>query len=72
MLANQWNGRDIWLKKPPRVRLFGSQSAGDDIFSDIENGLAGYEIGKRDLARTYLMALNLVLKVDTKIRLQRR
>lgn len=62
MLANQWNGRDIWLKNPLEVRLFGSQSAGDDIFLDIENGLADYEIGKRDLARTYLMALNLGFK----------
>ena len=62
MLANQWNGREVWLKTPLEVRLFGSQSAGDDIFSDIENGLADYEIGKRDLARTYLMALNLGFK----------
>ncbi len=62
MLASKWNGRDIWLKNPLEVRLFGSQSAGDDIFSDIENGLADYEIGKRDLARTYLMALNLGFK----------
>lgn len=62
MLANQWNGREVWLKNPLEVRLFGSQSAGDDIFSDIENGLADYEIGKRDLARTYLMALNLGFK----------
>ena len=62
MLASTWNGREIWLKNPLEVRLFGSQSAGDDIFSDIENGLADYEIGKRDLARTYLMALNLGFK----------
>ena len=62
MLSRHWNGREIWLASPLEVRLFGSQSAGEEIFSDIESDLADYELGKRDMAKVYLMALNLGFK----------
>lgn len=59
MLESHWVGRDEWVRAPLEVKLFGSQSAGEEIFNDIDNGLSKYEFGKRDLAKIYLMALNL-------------
>lgn len=59
MLESHWVGRDEWVRTPLEVKLFGSQSAGEEIFNDIDNGLSKYEFGKRDLAKIYLMALNL-------------
>ncbi len=62
MLDHAWDGRDQWLKNPLEVRLFGTQSAGEELFEDIDNGLAAYELGRSDLATVYLMALNLGFK----------
>jgi hypothetical protein len=51
MLESHWVGRDEWVRAPLEVKLFGSQSAGEEIFNDIDNGLSKYEFGKRDLAK---------------------
>ncbi len=59
MLSEPWNGREQWRKNPLEVRLFGSQSSGEELFHDIDDELAAYEFGRQDLAKVYLMALNL-------------
>ena len=59
MLKSKWAGRDEWIRAPLEVKLFGSQSAGEEIFDDIDDGLSKYEFGRRDLARIYLLALNM-------------
>lgn len=59
MLKSQWAGREEWIRAPLEVKLFGSQSAGEQIYSDIDDKLSKYEFGKSDLARIYLQALNM-------------
>ena len=59
MLSFPWPGRDDWVRNPLEARLFGSKTAGETIFHDIDDHLRAYQYGRADIAKAYLMVLAL-------------
>lgn len=59
MLSFPWPGRDNWVRNPLEARLFGSKTAGETIFHDIDDHLRAYQYGRSDIAKAYLMVLAL-------------
>jgi len=59
MLSFPWPGRDDWVRNPLEARLFGSKTAGETIFHDIDDHLRAYQYGRSDIAKAYLMVLAL-------------
>ncbi|MBN9526611.1 MAG: DotU family type IV/VI secretion system protein [Alphaproteobacteria bacterium] len=59
LLSIPWWGREQWVSAPLEAHIFGTRVAGDTFFDDIDGDLAGYGIGRAELARVYLAALAL-------------
>ncbi|GAB7528393.1 DotU family type IV/VI secretion system protein [Pseudomonas sp. 3A(2025)] len=59
LLFNPWAGQTQWIEQPMESRLFKTRMAGDHLPVKIKKLLDTRDPAQRDLARVYLLCLNL-------------
>jgi len=59
LLAADWPGRRAWLHEPLELRLYGTQKAGEEIFTRMDALLRGDGGDRPHLALSYLLLLSL-------------
>ncbi|KQQ55746.1 hypothetical protein ASF84_10465 [Pseudomonas sp. Leaf127] len=59
LLFNSWAGQSLWIEQPMESRLFKTRMAGDHVPVKIKKLLDTRDPAQRDLARVYLLCLNL-------------